>query len=87
MLLVHGARKEVTMENTGEYLKPIAEAADSEENFLGLVQSRFKEAKTTIAEVTSEGPDVALGVQSYSLCSSSNLERRVDEDESENSRS
>jgi hypothetical protein len=58
MLLVHGARKEVTMENIGEYLKPIAEAADdSEENFLGLVQSRFKEAKTTIAEVTSEGPD------------------------------
>jgi hypothetical protein len=36
-----GARKEVTMEIIGEYLKPLAEAADdSEENLLGLVTYR-----------------------------------------------
>jgi hypothetical protein len=56
-----GASKEVTMEIIGEYLKPLAGAADdSEENFLGLVTYRPDSTRpriqNAIAELTSEGP-------------------------------
>jgi len=53
MLLAHGASKDATMKTIFEHLKPLADAADkTEEELLGLVQTRFREAEAVIADVT-----------------------------------
>ncbi|KAF7330906.1 ANK-REP-REGION domain-containing protein [Mycena venus] len=54
MLLAYGASKDKTMKIIFDYLKPLAEAADkTEEEFLDLVRTRFKEAEAIIADVTT----------------------------------
>jgi hypothetical protein len=71
MLLVYGARKEVTMEIIGEYLNPLAEVVDgSEENFLGLAEAKFNEAEVTIGDVTTRarsGDKIKAGINGVLL--------------------
>jgi hypothetical protein len=62
------------MDIIGEYLNPLAEAADgSESDSLGLVQSRFNEAEATIGDSTSGAQMWGYKVKAGSRCSASSL--------------
>jgi hypothetical protein len=54
LLLAYKASKNETMKIIFEYLKPLAEAAETtEKELLGLVQTRFKEAEAIIGDVAT----------------------------------